>query len=222
MAGRILVADDDQILREFIALGLREQGYVITQVGSIGEFLMAAKEGHDLWVLDRNMPGGDSMTALRDLRAGGATTPALVLTAMGRVEQRIEGFEAGADDYLTKPFSIAELVLRVKAMMRRAPSLAPDLLHRGNLELRLEAGRVFSDGKEIIVTANEWRLLRLLATRPGAVFARDRIMGEVGISEEAGEVAVDHLVSRLRMKLRESGSDKLIRTVRGLGFAWGE
>lgn len=220
MASRILVAEDDRVLREFIRLGLSEQGYLVSEVASVSGFADAADGGHDLWILDRALLDGDSLPALRRLRSEGNPTPALILTAMGQVEQRIAGFEAGADDYLAKPFSIAELVLRVRAVLRRSPSAAPEVLHYGPLELRLDAARVFADGKEIAVTPNEWRLLRLLATRRGHVFARDRIMDEVGISHEAGEVSVDHLVSRLRLKLRDSGSDKLIRTVRGLGFAW--
>lgn len=223
MTGKILIAEDDAILRDFVALGLREQGYVTEAVGSAATLREAAlATRYDLWVLDRRMPDGDGLATLRELRAGGAMTPALVLTAMGQLDQRVEGFDAGADDYLTKPFSIAELVVRTRALLRRPAMLVPSVIHAGPLELRVDSGRLFSEGKEILVTANEWRLLRLLIGRPGVTYTRDVIMTEVGMSEEAGEVAVDHLVSRLRIKLRGCAADQLIRTVRGMGFAWDE
>lgn len=223
MTGKILIAEDDAILRDYIALGLREWGYLTVVVGSAAEFREAALVTRfDLWILDRRMPDGDGLNTLRALRAGGAMTPALVLTAMGQLDQRVEGFDAGADDYLTKPFSIAELVVRTRALLRRPTALAPSVIRAGPLELHVDAGRLFSGGQEIPVTANEWRLLRLLISRPGVTYTRDAIMTEVGMSDEAGEVAVDHLVSRLRIKLRVCGADKLIRTVRGMGFAWNE
>lgn len=221
MTGRILLAEDDSILSDFIALGLRQQGYLVEAVASAAAFREAAAgQLCALWILDRRLPDGDGLQALRDLRSTQMMTPALVLTAMGQLDQRVEGFDAGADDYLTKPFSIAELVVRVRALLRRPPTLAPAIMRCGPLELHLDAGRVFSGGSEIVVTANEWRLLRMLTGRPGITFPREAIMAEVGMSEEAGPVAVDHLISRLRNKLRACGGDKQLRTMRGLGFAW--
>lgn len=221
MTGKILLAEDDEILSDFIALGLREQGYLVEVIGSADALLEAAsKRQFGIWVLDRRLPDGDGLQTLRTLRSKGVMTPALILTAMGQLDQRVKGFDAGADDYLTKPFSIEELVVRVRALLRRAPIISPTVLHTGPLELRLDAGRVFAGGTEVIVTANEWRLLRLLAGRPGVTFTRDTIMTDVGMSEDAGVVAVDHLVSRLRTKLRACGGDKHLVTQRGLGFAW--
>ena len=132
----------------------------------------------------------------------------------------VEGFDAGADDYLTKPFSMAELVVRARALLRRGAGLAPSVRTAGELQIHLDAGRVFACGIEVPVTANEWRLLRLLTDRPGVAFSRATIAAEVGISQEAGEVAVDHLVSRLRIKLRPCGADGGLQTFRGIGFAW--
>lgn len=219
MTGRILAADDDAILRDFIAGGLREQGYLVQEAATIAETLEHARTAHfDLWVLDRQMSDGDSVAALRTLRAEGRNTPALFLTAARQVEQRVEGLEAGADDYLTKPFSIVELAARVRALLRRPPVLRDTILRRGEMELHMDARRVFVGANEVTVTANEWRLLALLAQRPGMVFTRAQIMADVGIGEDAGEVAVDHLVSRLRLKLREHGANDAIKTVRGLGF----
>lgn len=223
MSGRVLVADDDAILRDFVAQGLREQGYLVRETSSLDETLERVRaERFDLWVLDRKMPGGDMAQALRTLRQHGATTPALFLTASRSTEQRIEGLEAGADDYLTKPFSIAELLARVRAILRRPASLTPAVVRRGPVELRLAARRVFVAECELTVTANEWRLLALLAQRPETVFTRAQIMAEAGVAEDAGETAVDHLISRLRQKLGEAGATSVIRTVRGIGFSWDE
>jgi two-component system OmpR family response regulator len=221
MTGRILAADDDAILRDFVAAGLREQGYLVQEAASIAETLNHARAApFDVWVLDRHMADGDCVAALRTLRAEGRTTPALFLTASRLVEQRVEGLEAGADDYLTKPFSIVELTARVRALLRRPPVLRDAILRRGVIELHVDARRAFVGANEIALSANEWRLLALLAQRPGVVFTRAQIMADVGIAEDAGEVAVDHLVSRMRLKLREHGAGDVIKTMRGLGFAW--
>lgn len=219
MTGRILAADDDAILRDFIAGGLREQGYLVQEAATVAETLEHARAMHfDVWVLDRQMADGDSVAALRLLRAEGRNTPALFLTASRQVEQRVEGLEAGADDYLTKPFSIIELAARLRALLRRPPVLREAILRRGEMELHMDARRVFVGAEEVTVTANEWRLLALLAQRPGVVFTRQQIMADVGIAEDAGEVAVDHLVSRLRLKLGDHGASDVIKTVRGMGF----
>lgn len=221
MSGRILVADDDDILRDFIAQGLREQGYVVAEAATLQQTLDRARgERFDLWLLDRQMPGGDAITALRAMRDEGVVTPALFLTASRSTQQRIEGLEAGADDYLTKPFSIEELAARVRAILRRPAALSPQTVRRGDIELRIDARRAFVKDRELVVTANEWRLLALLLQRPEMVFSRAQIMLEAGIAEDAGETAVDHLISRLRQKLREAGVEGAIKTVRGLGFAW--
>ncbi len=221
MTARILAADDDAILRDFIAQGLREHGYVVAEAATIAETLLRAREeAFDLWIFDRHMPGGDCAAALRTLRAEGLATPTLFLTASRSLEQRVEGLEAGADDYLTKPFSIVELSARVRALLRRPQAMREAALRRGVMTLHFDARRVFVGDAECVVTANEWRLLALLARRPNVVLTRGQIITEVGIAEDAGEVAVDHLVSRLRLKLQEHGASGVIKTVRGLGFAW--
>lgn len=221
MTGRILAADDDAILRDFIAGGLREEGYLVQEAATIAETLEHARASpFDLWVLDRQMADGDSVAALRALRAEGRNTPALFLTASRQIEQRVEGLEAGADDYLTKPFSIVELTARVRALLRRPPVLRDTILRRGEIELHMDARRVLVATNELAVTANEWRLLALLAQRPDMVFTRAQIMADVGIAEDAGDVAVDHLISRLRQKLRAQGAGDVIETVRGMGFSF--
>jgi len=221
MTGRILVADDDAIIRKFILLGLREQGFVVNEATTIASALEAARSTtFDAWIFDRHMPGGDFFAAMRVLRAEGRSTPALFLTASSRVEQRAEGLDAGADDYLSKPFSMVELTARVRALLRRPAAQRETVLLCGPIELHLDTSEVRCHGQKVAVTAHEWRLLALLARRPGVVFARKHIIAEVGATEGADDVAVDHLVSRLRRKLRATGADKLLKTVRGLGFSW--
>lgn len=221
MSGKILIAEDDAILREFISAGLRQNRYAPAAASSVFSFIeIAQSESFDLWIIDRRLPDGDGLVALKELRAKRVNTPALILTALGRVDQRVEGFSAGADDYLTKPFSIEELIARVRAVLRRPPVLTPIVVQAGPLKLQVEEGRVFWEQQEIYLTAREWRLLRMITARPNVVFSRPHIMEEVGMSEETAYVAVDHLVSRLRTKLRPSSADRLINTVRGIGFKW--
>ena len=219
MAARILLAEDDPILREFIAQGLREHGHVVHETATSDETLAQARDGvFDVWVFDRRMPGGDCVEVLRTLRAEGRATPALLLTASRALEQRVAGLDAGADDYLTKPFSIVELAARVRALLRRASTLQKSVLVFGDAQIDTNERRVMVGGHELPVTTNEWRLLTLLAQRPGEVMSRAQIMAAVGVADDAGEVAVDHMVSRLRLKLRQRNAEDLIQTVRGAGF----
>lgn len=146
-------------------------------------------------------------------------TPALFLTAAADLDQRIAGLEAGADDYLAKPFSVSELTLRVRALLRRRPTFVPPLRMLGNVEVDTVARKVAIDGTEIATTTHEWRLLSLMVEKPGQVFERDAIMQRVGMAQDAELVAVDHLISRLRQKLRAGGATVEFRTVRGVGFA---
>jgi two-component system OmpR family response regulator len=221
MPGRVLCADDDSILRQFIAIGLKEIGCVVAETNSLTGLLeMARQGGFDLWVLDRKMADGDCLDALRALRKEGLMTPALMLTGLGDLNQRVEGFEAGADDYLTKPFSIVELTARVRALLRRPAALLPQMLTFGPLKLNLDTGRAVVGHFEIALTANELRLLRLLAASPGVAFSRERIRTAVGIEDNADVVAVDHMISRVRRKLKDCGAADWVRTVRGVGFCW--
>ena len=146
-------------------------------------------------------------------------TPALFLTASAGLDQRIAGLEAGADDYLAKPFSVSELSLRVRALLRRRPTYISPRRMLGNLEVDTATRKVGISGQELSTTAHEWRLLSLMIEKPGHVFDREAIMRRIGMAQDAELVAVDHLVSRLRQKLRASGATVEFRTVRGVGFA---
>jgi DNA-binding response OmpR family regulator len=219
VSGHVLVAEDQSILREFIAKGLTESGFLVRQAVSNADALdLVRTYDFDVWVLDRNMADGDSIATLVELRKEGRATPALFLTAAVAVEQRVHGLEAGADDYLSKPFSIDELVARIRALLRRPAAAQSAVIQIGLLELNLRARRLDVSGQPVDVTANEFKLLAQMARAPGKVFERRQIMDAVGMSEDAGDAAVDHLVSRLRGKLRAHGADGMIRTVRGMGY----
>lgn len=216
----ILVVEDDARIRSFLVAALREQGHAVDEAASLAEGEVQAHDRmHDLWIIDRRLPDGDGLALLASLRARRLETPALFLTASAELDQRIAGLEAGADDYLAKPFSVAELTLRVKALLRRRPTFLPTRQSLGNLAVDAAARKVIVAGEELQTTAHEWRLLNLMIDKPGKVFEREVIMQRVGMAQTAEPVAVDHLISRLRLKLRGCGADVEFRTVRGVGFA---
>ena len=216
----ILAVEDDAKIRSFLVMALREQGHAVDEAVSLAEGETRALDGqHDLWIIDRRLPDGDGLTLLSSLRARRLETPALFLTASAELDQRIAGLEAGADDYLAKPFSVAELTLRVKALLRRRPTFLSPRQVLGNLTVDAVSRKVTVAGKEFTTTAHEWRLLSLMIEKPGQVFEREAIMQRVGMAQDADLVAVDHLISRLRLKLRACGAEVEFKTVRGVGFA---
>jgi two-component system, OmpR family, response regulator len=220
--GRILVVEDDASIREFIEIGLRERNHVVVSARSLVEAeARMSSDTFDLCILDRRLPDGDSLSLISMKREQGFETPILVLSAAGQIEQRIAGLDAGADDYMAKPFSVTELTARVRAILRRRPVRDAAQLVLGDMTVMTDQMAVRVGGRPVDVTANEWRFLILLGQRPGRVHSREAIMAQVGVSEDAEDVAVDHMVSRLRRKLKESGTSVEISTVRRLGFALG-
>lgn len=216
--GRILLVEDDDAIRSFASAGLRQNNHVVEEATTLAQALERIRSGpFDLWILDRRLPDGDALTGLAQLRTMGDATPALILSAAVLSDQRIAGFEAGADDYVTKPFSLAELQLRVRALLRRRPQLDPGRIEVGDLILIPAEARVTVAGKPCEVTANELKLLIKLCERPGYVLTREDLMSAVGM-DDVSATAVDHLVSRMRRKLTELDSNVLIRTVRAIGF----
>jgi two-component system OmpR family response regulator len=218
---RILLIEDDTATADYIAGGLGEEGHVvdIARNGKDGLFL-ALNESYDVIVTDRMLPGPDGLAILRALRASNISTPVLVLTALGEVDRKVEGFEAGADDYLAKPFAFAELRARVRALARR-PAPQPELTERvvGDLRLDLLRRRVARVGREIELLPTEFRLLDYMMQHPGEVLTRTMLLEKVwDFSFDPTTNVVDVHVSRLRRKLEAAGEPPMIRTVRGAGY----
>jgi len=219
---RVLIIEDDEKTARAIASGLQAGGFsaATAHTGEEGFFLLNA-EPFDLVVLDWMLPGRDGIEILRTLRARGAKTPVLLLTARDAVEDRVLGLESGADDYLVKPFAFAELVARVRSLLRRAGSVEPLKKTLGDLVVNLEARRVSRAGKPIELTPREFDLLAYLLRQPGQVVTREMLAKDVW--GEANRITpldnvIDVHVAHLRRKLDEGHATKLIQTVRGVGF----
>jgi len=222
---RILLIEDDATTAAYVAKGLREEGHVVDHAanGRDGLFL-ALGEPFDVIVTDRMLPGPDGLSIIRALRLANITTPILVLTALGEVEKRVEGLEAGADDYLAKPFAFAELRARIRALARRpaGASAEQSVLTMGELRMDL-LGRVVTRGaRKIELLPTEWRLLEYLMRHPGQVITRTMLLEKVwDFSFDPTTNVVDVHVSRLRRKLDLPGEAPMLRTVRGAGYALG-
>jgi two-component system response regulator MprA len=212
-AERVLVVDDDPSLRRMLERTLAAEGYEVTVAGDGGEALAAVERvAPDVIVLDVALPSMDGLAVSRRLRSRGLGTPILMLTARDAVPDRVSGLEAGADDYLVKPFAIAELVARLRALTRRPDAGA--LLSYADLILDPAAGRATRTGRSIKLTGRELALLELLLRDATRTVTRERAIDEIW-SGAAEPNVVDRYVTRLRRKL---GEPKLIQTVRGVGF----
>jgi two-component system OmpR family response regulator len=213
---RLLVVEDDADLRRPLTRGLRETGFAVDESADGDDGLFQALEvPYDAIVLDLMLPGRDGWSVLEALRAAGRRTPVLILTARDAVDDRVRGLDGGADDYLTKPFAIDELIARVRALIRRAAGEPSPRIELGDLTVDVAAQRVFRGDAEIALTAREFGILELLANRRGTVVTRTAI-GE-HLYDDTSELmsnAIDVHVASLRRKL---GAD-LIETRRGLGY----
>jgi two-component system response regulator MprA len=214
MGVRILVVDDDPAVLRMLVRTLRAEGHEV-EAAPDGGAALAAVERHapDAVVLDVAMPGLDGLAVCRRLRAGGLTAPVLLLTARDAVADRVAGLEAGADDYLVKPFAVEELLARLAAIRRRGTARG-GVLAVGPLRLDARAREVRRDGRAIELTDRETALLELLMRESRTVVTRERALDEIW-GAAAVENVVDRYVSELRRKL---GGPGLIRTVRGVGF----
>jgi two-component system response regulator MprA len=214
---RVVVVDDDEAFRNAIRRALRLEGYEVALAGDGGEALaQLAGLRADLVVLDVLMPGLDGITVCRRLREGGDRTPVLMLTARDAVSDRVTGLDAGADDYLTKPFALEELLARVRALLRRS---FPDQLRVDDLELVPRTRQVRRGGRPVELTRTEFALLELLMRNAGAVLTRDAIRERVwGVDDAYGSNTLDVYVGYLRRKTEAGGEPRLIHTVRGVGF----
>ncbi|GAA0690288.1 response regulator transcription factor [Kitasatospora atroaurantiaca] len=219
--GRVLVADDDAAIRRSLERGLRLSGFtVLLAEDGPGALALLGGAAPDVLVLDVSMPGLTGIEVCRALRARGDETPVLMLSALDEVADRVAGLQAGADDYLVKPFALEELVLRLQALLRRRPAPPPaDVLRAGPLVIDQATRQVHRDGVELRLTRREFELLVQLARNAGIVLSRDQLLDRVwGYDFEVRTDAVDTFVSYLRRKLEEGGRPRLIHTVRGVGF----
>lgn len=220
---QILVVDDEPDILSVLVYHLSREGYrVTTAVNGQGALTTAAAERPDLIILDLMLPGMDGYEVLQRLRRGERTEtiPVILLTARREEEERVKGFEVGADDYITKPFSARELTLRVEALLRRSKAEPVSTSRRitvGPVELDREAHRAFSEGAEVELTPLEYRLLEVLLERRGRVQSRRQLLQAVWDTNASIETrTVDMHVARLRTKL--GGAADLIETVRGIGY----
>lgn len=218
-AVRILVVDDEEDLRSVAARALSADGHAVATAADLGSARDQVAEGTDLLVLDLRLPDGFGLDLCRELRAQGATLPIMLLTAWSHVALRVEGLDAGADDFLAKPFAVAELRARVRALGRRG-SLPRGLTYACDDVVLDFAGRhAQRAGQDVAVTAKEWAILNILAQRAGRVVSRTQVLEGVwaDTSENTSNI-LDVLIARLRRKL----GNNLIRTLRGEGYSLAE
>lgn len=218
----ILLAEDDQSVREALARALRFEGYEVLTAndgGEVLETLMTAEP--DVIVLDVMMPVVDGLAACRRIRDKGIRTPVLMLTARHEIEDRVAGLDAGADDYLVKPFDLDELLARLRALVRRGTVVTSDSqeLALGDLVVDLDARNVTRAGRHIELTKTEFELLALLLHNAGIVLTRDVIYERIwGYDFETNSKSLDVYIGYLRRKTEEGGASRLIHTVRGVGY----
>jgi two-component system, OmpR family, response regulator len=217
---RVLVVEDEPKMATLVARGLREEGHA-ADVAARGEdaLWMASSAPYDAIVLDVMLPGLDGFATCRQLRKQGVWAPVLMLTARDAVGDRVDGLDAGADDYLLKPFSFAELLARLRALVRRAPAERPTLLEAGDLHLDPAARRAWRGKTELELSAKEFALLELLLRRRGEALSRGQLLeGAWELGFESRSNLVDVYVRYLRDKIDRPFGRHSIETVRGVGY----
>jgi len=218
---RVLIVEDEQRLAENIARSLRESASYAVDVALDGEdgLYMAQSNPYDLVVLDLMLPKVDGLTLLKRLRAGGAETPVLILTARDDKESVVTLLNAGADDYVAKPFDLGELLARAKALIRRGKGQSAAVLKVGDIEINTANLSVRRKGELVTLTAMEYRVLEYLAHRPGAVVSKTEMLEHLyDFNWERFSNVIEVYISGLRRKLEDNGETKLIHTLRGQGY----
>ena len=217
---KVLVVEDEKKIASFIRKGLEAEGFVVdsTHHGDEG-FSAATTRPYDAIILDIMLPGRDGLSILRNLRERNIAVPVILLSARSELNERLEGLNLGADDYLTKPFYIEELVARLHVVMRRASGAAQSILSVADLRVNLLTREVERGGRRIELTAREFELLEHLARSPGRVLTRPQICERVwNYDFDPGTNLVEVYIQRLRKKLEHEGEAKLVETIRGVGY----
>jgi two-component system response regulator PhoP len=216
----LLLIEDDAPLREQLARQLEASGYAVAKADNGTEGLYLGRElPLDIAIVDLGLPDISGMEIIRTLRGEGHDFPILILTARGRWEEKVEGLEAGADDYLVKPFQVEELLARLNALLRRSGGWASPVLSFAPLELDTMAQQVRVDGKPVALTAYEYRVLEYLAVHAGKVISKSELTGHIYDQDyDRDSNVLEVLLSRLRRKLDPDGSFKPIETLRGRGY----
>jgi two-component system OmpR family response regulator len=217
---RLLVVEDDVKLARALERGLQREGYAVDLADTGDDALsQATTNDYDAVVLDVMLPGIDGFAVCKEMRSSERWAPVLMLTARDQVGDRIRGLDAGADDYLVKPFDFGELLARLRALIRRGPTERAPVLEVGELRIDPAARIVTRGGREIELTVREFALLHFLAQRAGAVVSREELLEHVWENAEEGSTnVVDVYVGYLRNKVEKPFRGKIIRTVRGIGF----
>ena len=217
---KILLVEDDKQTAGYIAKGLREHGHVVDHADNGRDGLyMATGEPYDVMIVDRNLPKMDGLSLVKAARDAGARTPTLFLTTMGGVDDRVAGLDAGADDYLVKPFAFAELLARVSALARRPPIVAQTKLSAGDLEIDLLARTVTRGGKRLELLAQEFKILEYLMRHAGEIVTRTMLLEKVwDFHFDPKTNIVETHISRLRSKIDKGFDRPLLHTVRGAGY----
>lgn len=217
---RILVVEDQKDLNELIVRKLTREGYSVdscTDGNDALDFIEAAE--YDGILMDIMLPGITGIGILKEMRGRGDDTPVLLLTAMGDVDDRVAGLDAGADDYMVKPFDFSELMARVRAMTRRKSGVKENVLRSGDLSLDRGAHRVMRNDKEISLTAKEFEILEYMMQNPGIVLSRDKLSAHVwNYDYDGGSNVIDVYVHHLRKKIDGDSDEKKIVTVKGVGY----
>lgn len=216
---RVLVIDDEADVRSVVARALKSDGHAVATAADLDSARERVIEGTDLIVLDLRLPDGFGLDLCRELRAEGSTIPILLLTALSQVALRVEGLDAGADDFLAKPFAVAELRARVRALGRRGALPRGLIYTHEDIVLDFAGRHAERAGREVAVTSKEWAILEILSYRAGRVVSRlDLLEGVWGDASETASGSLEVLIARLRRKL----GPNLIRTLRGEGYSLAE
>jgi DNA-binding response OmpR family regulator len=216
---KVLVIEDEKKIAGFVRKGLEEQGYSVT-VSNNGDdgYLIAKTQAFDVVILDIMLPGRDGLSILKNLREQKNTVPVIMLTARSEMNEKVEGLNLGADDYVTKPFYMEELIARVQAIARRGGGDKLNILQSGDLTVNLVSREVKRGGKKVELTPREFSLLEYIMRSPGRVFTRTQILEHVwGYDFDPQTNIVDVCVQRVRKKILDD-DNKLIETVRGVGY----